>query len=203
MGVKSVFMRLCVSLCACSSWHFLIALKCVFRQLRDGGENEGDRERKAGGRGVHSCLSDSIKADGAPIKLLCAFTVYALFLIQFTKWRLNLTHSGHSWFRLSYTHISVVCITLTHWNKGWSIAILIHHYERTGPQILSGAVHGTDKTMQLLHDSKAFLSPCSHQYAMCPWSVWSMMAACAAVAGCGNKRNGGAPGLSHSSPCLS
>lgn len=49
--------------CTCLRWHFLIALKCMFRQLRDGDENgrEGGRQR---GCGVHQCLSDSIKADG-------------------------------------------------------------------------------------------------------------------------------------------
>lgn len=43
VGVK--LMCPSVILCACFSGDFLIALKCVFRQLRD--ERENDRERKA------------------------------------------------------------------------------------------------------------------------------------------------------------
>lgn len=91
------------------------------------------------------------------MKLLSALPAYALFLIRYTTWRLNLTHSGHSWFRLSHTHISVIRIffflTLTHWNKDLSATILIQHYERTGPQIL----HGVDKNNKKLASFESFL----------------------------------------------
>lgn len=39
----------------------------------------GKQWDSVGGRGVHSCLSDSIKADGAPVK---PFTASALVLSQ-------------------------------------------------------------------------------------------------------------------------